>query len=70
LASKPDVFSHNLETISYLYDRVRKGSDYKRSIKILKYARDIGFKVKTGITLGLGEMEQQVYKIIKDRSKY
>jgi lipoic acid synthetase len=66
LASKPDVFSHNLETVSGLYDKVRKDADYKRSIKILKYAKDMGFKVKTGIMLGLGETEQQIFEIIED----
>lgn len=66
LASEPDVFSHNLETVPCLYDKVRKGADYKRSIKILKYAKDMGFKVKTSIMLGLGETEQQVSEVIKD----
>ncbi|MDR1434720.1 lipoyl synthase [Candidatus Endomicrobiellum devescovinae] len=66
LVSKPDVFSHNLETVPCLYDNVRKGADYKRSMKVLKYAKDAGFKVKTGIMLGLGETERQLFDIIKD----
>ncbi|MDR2812058.1 MAG: lipoyl synthase [Endomicrobium sp.] len=66
LVPKPDVFSHNLETVPCLYDNVRKGADYQRSIKVLKYAKDSGFKVKTGIMLGLGETEQQLFDIIKD----
>ncbi|MDR1663267.1 MAG: lipoyl synthase [Endomicrobium sp.] len=66
LASRPDVFSHNLETVPYLYNNVRKGADYERSMKVLKHAKDAGFKVKTGIILGLGETEQQLFDTIKD----
>jgi lipoic acid synthetase len=66
LVSKPDIFSHNLETVPCLYDNVRKGADYKRSMKVLKHARDAGFKVKTGIMLGLDETERQLFDTIKD----
>ncbi|MDR1087148.1 MAG: lipoyl synthase [Endomicrobium sp.] len=66
LSSKPDVFSHNLETVPSLYGKVRKGADYKRSLNVLKYGKDGGFKVKTGIMLGLGETEKQVFETIKD----
>ncbi|MDR2251607.1 MAG: lipoyl synthase [Endomicrobium sp.] len=66
LVSKPDIFSHNLETVPCLYDNVRKGADYKRSMKVLKHAKDAGFKVKTGIMLGLGETERQLFDTIKD----
>jgi lipoic acid synthetase len=66
LVSKPDIFSHNLETVPCLYDNVKKGADYKRSMKVLKHAKDAGFKVKTGIMLGLGETERQLFDTIKD----
>jgi lipoic acid synthetase len=55
LTAKADIFSHNLETVPYLYDKVRKGAEYKRSLK-----------VKTGIMLGLGETEEQVFETITD----
>jgi len=66
LNSGPDVFSHNLETVPALYGAVRKGADYKRSLEVLKYAKSAGFKVKTGIMLGLGETEMQVFETIED----
>ncbi|MDR1474326.1 MAG: lipoyl synthase [Endomicrobium sp.] len=66
LSSKPDVFSHNLETVPSLYDKVRNGADYERSLNVLKYGKDAGFKVKTGIMLGLGETEEQVFETIKN----
>ncbi|MCA6079639.1 MAG: lipoyl synthase [Endomicrobium sp.] len=66
LNAKPDVFSHNLETVHALYSKVRKGADYGRSLEILRYVKVSGFKVKTGIMLGLGETEKQVFETIKD----
>lgn len=69
LNSKPDVFSHNLETVPALYSKVRKGADFKRSVAVLKYAKNKGFKVKTGIMLGLGETQSQIYEVIKEIAK-
>jgi lipoic acid synthetase len=66
LNAAPDVFSHNLETVPALYDRVRIGADYERSIDVLKYAKSKGFKVKTGIMLGLGETEKQIFRTVED----
>ncbi|MDR3071814.1 MAG: lipoyl synthase [Endomicrobium sp.] len=66
LISKPDVFSHNLETVPVLYGKVRKGSDYGRSLFVLEHAKSAGFKTKTGIMMGLGETKEQVFEMIKD----
>ncbi|MDR3330663.1 MAG: lipoyl synthase [Endomicrobium sp.] len=66
LNAKPDIFSHNLETVPVLYDKVRKGANYKRSLKVLKYAKFAGFKVKTGVMVGFGETQVQIFETIKD----
>lgn len=66
LGSKPEVFSHNIETVPSLYGKVRKGADYKRSLEVLKYAKSKNFKVKTGIMLGLGETEDEILQVIGD----
>ena len=66
LNAKPDVFSHNLETVPSLYAKVRSGADYKRSLDVLKYAKAKGLKVKTGIMLGLGETEKEIFEVIDD----
>ncbi|MCL2798840.1 MAG: lipoyl synthase [Endomicrobia bacterium] len=66
LNAKPDVFSHNLETVPSLYKKARQGADYKRSLNVLKYAKAKGFKVKTGIMLGLGETKNEVFDLISD----
>ena len=64
LEAKPDVFSHNLETIPELYAKARRGADFERSCKVLKYAKSKGFKTKTGIMLGLGESESKLSKAL------
>jgi lipoic acid synthetase len=66
LNAKPDVFAHNLETVSGLYDKVRIGADYMRSLNILKHAKSFSFQVKTGIMVGLGETQEQLFKTIED----
>ncbi|MDR3256233.1 MAG: lipoyl synthase [Endomicrobium sp.] len=66
LDANPDVFSHNLETVPALYGKVRKGAEYKRSLEVLKYAKSRDCKVKTGIMLGLGETQSQVFETIGD----
>ena len=68
LSSKPDIFSHNIETVPSLYN-FRKGADYNRSLNILYYAKEKGFIIKTGIMLGLGETEDELLKTFKDLKK-
>jgi lipoic acid synthetase len=68
LQSGPDIFSHNLETVERLYPTVRFKSDYQRSLDLLLKARGTshsGF-VKTGIMLGLGEKDEEVYALMRD----
>ena len=65
LASKPDVFGHNIETVPSLYN-IRKGADYSRSLGVLKYAAEMGALVKSAIMLGLGEREDEVMASLSD----
>lgn len=66
LNAQPDVFAHNLETVPDLYSQVRAGADYQRSLNVLQHAKKLGFKVKTGIMLGLGETQEQIVKVLND----
>ncbi len=65
LSAGPDVFSHNIETVASLY-KYRKNAVYERSLDILKYAKQKGFLIKTGIMLGLGETESELLKTVRD----
>ncbi|PLX68838.1 MAG: lipoyl synthase [Denitrovibrio sp.] len=62
---KPDIFGHNLETVSRLY-HIRKGADYQLSLKLLKNASEMGMLTKSGIMAGLGEKEDEVAELMDD----
>ena len=64
--SKPDVFSHNIETVPSLYSKARLGSDYVRSLRLLERASAAGLTVKSGLMLGLGETEEEIISVMKD----
>ncbi len=67
--SRPDVFSHNLETVSRLQKSVRKKADYETSLGVLRAARDFGLRVKSSIMLGLGEARGEIAETIIDIRK-
>lgn len=61
------VWGHNVETVPSLYKRVRKGSNYQRSLDLLGMAaKQPGMEAKTAIMLGLGESKQQVLDVMQD----
>ena len=69
LAAKPEIFNHNIETVRALTPRVRHKATYDRTLSVLKYARQNGSKgllVKSGIMVGLGESESEVFATLKD----
>jgi lipoyl synthase len=68
-ASRPDVFSHNLETVPRLYKEARMGADYKRSLQLLSWAKHSGLVTKSGIMLGLGEQQREVMAVMRDLRK-
>ncbi|MBQ7984463.1 MAG: lipoyl synthase [Bacteroidales bacterium] len=68
LAAKPDVFSHNMETVQRLSDLTRSRAKYDVSLKTLEYASKKGFITKTGIMVGLGETPQEVEQVMRDVS--
>ncbi len=62
----PDIVSHNTETVRRLTKQVRIQAKYDRSIEVLKRLKDAGMKTKSGIMLGLGETEQEIYETMDD----
>lgn len=66
--SNPEVYNHNLETVPRLYEKVRAGADYKRSLQVLKTVKEINSNIisKSGIMLGLGEKEREVISVMDD----
>lgn len=66
--SRPDVYNHNIETVSRLYKTVRAGSDYSRSLRLLKRVKQIdpNLRTKSGLMLGLGERLDEVIQVMED----
>jgi lipoyl synthase len=63
---KPDIVSHNLETVRRLTKQVRIQAKYDRSLEVLKRLKDAGVKTKCGVMLGLGETEQEIIETMND----
>ena len=71
LKEDPDVLNHNIETIPRLYPEARPQADYRRSLDLLKRAKekDPRAVTKSGFMLGLGETEKEVYSLLQDLSE-
>lgn len=64
--AKPEVISHNIETIKRLTPKIRSTARYKRSLQVLKYIADSGVTAKSGIMVGLGETQDEVLEALDD----
>lgn len=62
--AKPDVISHNIETIPSLYSSVRPSSDYQTSLDVLQIIRNNGFITKSGFMVGLGENKEEIIQLM------
>ncbi len=68
IKAKPDVINHNIETVKSLYKEVRPQANYDRSLFVLEYVKKKAPSIftKTGIMVGLGEKDEEVYKLMDD----
>ncbi|GHC55861.1 lipoyl synthase [Ulvibacter litoralis] len=67
IAVKPEVVSHNMETVKRLTREVRIQAKYERSLEVLRYLKAQGInRTKSGIMLGLGEKEEEVIQTLED----
>ena len=63
----PEVVSHNMETVRRLTRQVRIQAQYDRSLEVLRYLKVNGVnRTKTGIMLGLGETEDELYQTLDE----
>jgi lipoic acid synthetase len=64
---KPEVISHNMETVKRLTREVRIQAKYERSLEVLKYLKEQGAsRTKSGIMLGLGETKDEILQTMED----
>lgn len=66
ISSGQEVVSHNMETVESLYRKVRPQAKYKRSLEQIKRTKAYGKRTKSGIMVGLGETDEEVFKIMDD----
>ena len=66
--AKPDVFNHNLETVPRLYPSVRPGARYFHSLSLLAKVKEVDPSIftKSGIMVGLGESQNEIYQVMDD----
>src|SRR5690606_8023537 len=69
IASAPEVFNHNVETVPRLYRKVRgPKSDYRWTLELLRYvkAAPANIRTKSGLMLGLGETREELLDVLAD----
>ncbi len=66
ISAGQEVVSHNMETVKRLYRKVRPQAKYERSLEQIQRTKDYGKRTKSGVMLGLGETEEEVYEILND----
>ena len=66
IAEKPDVISHNLETVRRLTPEVRCHATYDTSLSVIEHIAKSGIRSKSGIMLGLGETRDEILQTMDD----
>ncbi|MFA5860014.1 MAG: lipoyl synthase [Elusimicrobiota bacterium] len=65
--SNPDVIGHNVETVPRLYPEIRPQAVFNRSVSLIEYLKSVntGYLIKSGLMVGLGEVEDEVIEVMK-----
>lgn len=63
---KPEVISHNMETVRRLTPEVRSVATYDASLEVIRHISAKGIRSKSGIMLGLGETEEEIKETMRD----
>jgi lipoyl synthase len=71
LDAGPDIYNHNMETVERLTPVVRSRAKYRTSLQVLRRAKQLssrgrGIVTKSGIMLGLGETEPEIFQTMDD----
>ena len=69
IAARPHIFNHNLETVRRLTPAVRSRATYDRSLSVLGQVKakcDGSIYTKSGLMLGLGESEEELFTALSD----
>lgn len=66
IEAKPEIISHNIETVERLTPLIRTKADYNRSLGVLNHISQSGITAKSGFMLGLGETGEEIQQTIND----
>jgi len=71
LDAAPEIYNHNMETVERLTPVVRSRAKYRTSLQVLKRAKELssrrgGIVTKSGVMLGLGETEPELFQTMDD----
>lgn len=69
IEARPEIISHNLETVQRLTPQIRTKAMYEVSLKVLAHIAQSGVVAKTGIMLGLGETADEIKQTMHDAFK-
>jgi lipoic acid synthetase len=70
ISAGQEVVSHNMETVERLYRKVRPQAKYDRSLEQIKLTKAYGKRTKSGIMVGLGETDEEVFETMDDLRKH
>lgn len=65
-SARPDVMAHNIETVERLTPEVRRVAKYDTSLQTLARIHANGLPTKSGMMLGLGETEDEIFRTLDD----
>jgi len=66
ISAGQEVVSHNMETVERLYRLVRPQAKYARSLEQIQRTKNYGKRTKSGIMVGVGETQEEVFQIMDD----
>lgn len=66
IAARPEVISHNLETVRRLTNAIRSRATYDMSLEVVRQVSESGVVSKSGIMLGLGETRAEILQTMDD----
>jgi lipoyl synthase len=64
--SAPEVLAHNVETVPRIFKRIRPAFTYKRSLDVIRQARDAALVTKSNLILGMGETREEISQALRD----
>lgn len=66
IEARPHIINHNLETVRRMYPAVRPSAKFDRSLELLRRVKQAGMVAKTGIMVGIGEKDEEVFTLQKE----